>query len=94
MVAAQPAGRVARWFGPERARRTVFALLLVVGFGLGLAYGSWTRVCAGRACPSIAVLDDYRPQQTSKVYAVDGRLVTELGLERQPSSASTRCPPP
>jgi len=78
-----PAGRLARWFAPERARRTVFFLLLAVGFVLGLAFGSWTRVCAGQACPSIAVLDDYRPQQTSKVYAVDGRLITELGLERR-----------
>jgi len=83
MPQARPAGRLARWFAPERARRTVFFVLLVVGFALGLAYGSWTRVCAGNQCPSIAVLDDYRPQQTSKVYAVDGRLVTELGLERR-----------
>ncbi len=83
MPQARPAGRLARWFAPERARRTVFFVLLVVGFALGLAYGSWTRVCAGHACPSIAVLDDYRPQQTSKMYAVDGRLITELGLERR-----------
>jgi len=71
------------WFAPERMRRTVFLILLGVGFAGGLAYGSWTRVCAGNQCPSIAVLDDYRPQQTSKVYAVDGRLITELGLERR-----------
>jgi penicillin-binding protein 1A len=57
--------------------------LLVFGFGAGVGYGSWTRVCAGGACPSIAILDDYRPQQTSKVYAADGRLITELGLERR-----------
>ena len=83
MPQPRSAGRLSRWFAPERARRTVFVLLLAVGFVLGLAYGSWTRVCAGHACPSIAVLDDYRPQQTSKVYAVDGRLITELGLERR-----------
>jgi penicillin-binding protein 1A len=29
------------------------------------------------------VLDDYRPQQTSKVFAADGRLITEIGLERR-----------
>jgi penicillin-binding protein 1A len=83
MADARSPGRLARWFSPERARRTVFALLLVAGFGAGVAYGSWTRVCASSACPSIAILDDYRPQQTSKVYAVDGRLITELGVERR-----------
>jgi len=40
-------------------------------------------VCAGGACPSIAVLDVYRPQQASKVFAADGRLITELGYERR-----------
>ncbi len=72
-----------RFFTPDHARRSVAGLLLIVGFGGGIGYGSWTRVCAGSACPSIAILDDYRPQQTSKVYAVDGRLITELGLERR-----------
>lgn len=72
-----------RWFSPERSRRTVAALLLLIAFAAGIAWGSWTRVCAGNQCPSIAVLDDYRPQQTSKVYAADGRLITELGYERR-----------
>ena len=76
-------GRLRRWFSPRRARRTVTWLLLAVGFAVGVGYGSWTRVCAGGACPSIAVLDVYRPQQASKVFAADGRLVTELGYERR-----------
>ncbi len=75
--------RLRRWFSPNHARRTVTYLLLVFGFLLGLAYGSWTRVCAGRACPSIAILDEYRPQMASKVYAMDDRLITELGYERR-----------
>jgi len=75
--------RLIRWFSPELLRRTVAVLLLIIGFVGGAAYGSWTRVCAGNMCPSIAVLDDYRPQQTSKIYAADGRLITELGLERR-----------
>ena len=76
-------GRLRLWFSPRRARRTVTWLLLAVGFAVGVGYGSWTRVCAGGACPSIAVLDVYRPQQASKVFAADGRLITELGYERR-----------
>ncbi len=75
--------RLRRWFSPQNLRRTVTVLLLVLGFIVGIAYGSWTRVCAGNMCPSIAVLDDYRPQQTAKVYAAGGELITELGLERR-----------
>jgi penicillin-binding protein 1A len=75
--------RLVRWFSPALLRRTVTVLLLLAGFAAGVAYGSWTRVCAGNMCPSIAILDDYRPQQTAKVYAADGRLITELGLERR-----------
>src|SRR5512139_1281678 len=82
-MADERPGRLARWFSPDRVRRTVAVLLLITGFVGGIAYGSWSRVCAGNQCPSIAVLDDYRPQQTSKVYAADGRLITELGLERR-----------
>ena len=75
--------RLKRWFSPTLLRRTIAILVLIVAFVGGLAYASWTRVCAGNQCPSIAALDDYRPQQTSKVYAEDGRLITELGLERR-----------
>src|SRR5262245_54729074 len=74
---------IRHWLSPELARRTVLIVLLVVAFVIGIGWGSWNRVCAGNQCPSIAVLDDYRPQQTSKVYAADGRLITELGLERR-----------
>ena len=86
-------GRLRRWFSPDRARRTVTYLLLVFGFLFGLAYGSWTRVCAGRACPSIAILDDYRPQMASKVYAMDNRLITELGYERRTVISLQEMPP-
>ena len=51
------------------------------GFGMGAAVGSWTRACAGGNCPSIAVLDQYRPRQSSKIYAADGRLVADLGVD-------------
>jgi penicillin-binding protein 1A len=85
--------RLRHWFSPVRARRTVSVLLLAVGFMFGVAYGSWTRVCAGGACPSIAILDEYRPQQASKVFASDGRLITELGYERRTVVPLQEMPP-
>src|SRR5947209_11200101 len=71
-----------RWF---TRRRVAVATLLGGAYGFGLAYGSWTRVCAAERCPSISRLvgDDATPQQTSKVYAADGRLIAELGAERR-----------
>lgn len=43
----------------------------------------WWRICAGDACPSAEVLEQYTPRQTSKVYAADGRPIGELGQERR-----------
>jgi penicillin-binding protein 1A len=64
-------------------RRIAIAVALLGFVGLGAVIGSWTRACAGTSCPSIAVLEGYRPTQTAKVYAADGRLITELGIERR-----------
>jgi len=93
MADTRVSSRLRRWFSPNHARRTVTYLLLVVGFLVGLGYGSWTRVCAGRACPSIAILDEYRPQMASKVYAMDDRLITELGYERRTVISLQEMPP-
>src|SRR6266550_7716816 len=73
------------WYQPVQRRRVIIATVLALLYGSGLAYGSWTRVCAGDRCPSIMRIDPgQRPQlQTSKVYAADGRLITELGIERR-----------
>ena len=51
--------------------------------GLGTLAGAWTVICRDGRCPSIASLEQYVPRQTSKVFAVDGRFITELGLERR-----------
>ena len=80
--------RVAAWLGrwwrdPAMRRIATLTALAVCGLGLGLAYGSWTRACAGGGCPSIRVLEEYQPQQAAKIYAADGRLVTELGVQRR-----------
>src|SRR3954469_16880945 len=67
-----------------RARRIVLvSFLAVVAFGVAVLTALWTRACAGNSCPSIAELGGYDPNQASKVYAADGRLITDLGLERR-----------
>jgi len=72
------------WYDPRQRKRVLAGSTLACLFGIGLGYGSWTRVCAAERCPSIARIDPkVGPQQTSKVYAADGRLITELGIERR-----------
>ncbi len=74
------------WLHNPRVRGNIaVGLLAVLGFGLALGVGAWTRACAGAACPSIAGLnpDVFSPEQASKVYAADGRLITDFGLERR-----------
>jgi penicillin-binding protein 1A len=75
-------------FSSVLSRRPWLGWLLVIGiFGGTLAagglIGSWVVICRDGRCPSIASLEQYVPKQTSKVYAADGRFITELGLERR-----------
>jgi len=73
------------WYDPVQRRRAIIAAVLALLYGSGLAYGSWTRVCAAERCPSIMRIDPrggrHEQLQTSKVYAADGRLISELGIE-------------
>jgi len=77
------------WWQNQKTRRRVIAVaVLVAAYGLGLSYGAWTRVCAGEHCPSISRLypgggGGNVQVQTSKVFAADGRLISELGAERR-----------
>jgi len=65
----------------------------MVAFGGGLGFGSWTRACSAGRCPSIGVLTEYVPQQTSKVFAADGRLITELGATHRTVLPLAEIPP-
>jgi len=72
------------WRHPEIRVRLLGAAALVLAYLAGVGYGSWTRVCAAERCPSISrLVSGPGPQQTSKVFAADGRLIAELGLERR-----------
>ena len=68
---------------PRARRNLVVGLLATVAFGLAFLVAAWSRACAGNTCPSIEELGGYDPNQASKVYAADGRLITDLGLERR-----------
>src|ERR671912_433068 len=68
---------------PRAQRNVLVSFLAVVAFGLAVLVAAWTRACAGNSCPSIEELGGYDPNQASKVYAADGRLITDLGLERR-----------
>ncbi|HXG72943.1 MAG TPA: PBP1A family penicillin-binding protein [Gemmatimonadaceae bacterium] len=68
---------------PTAVRALLLGLTFMVALGAGLLYSSWALICRGNQCPSIEALADYTPNQTSKLYAVDGRFIAELGLERR-----------
>ena len=68
---------------PRFRRATILASIFVITFAAGMVYAAWTLACRGSACPSVAVLDQFTPRQTSKLYAADGRFITEIGLERR-----------
>jgi penicillin-binding protein 1A len=71
---------------PETRLKLVIGAILGFAYVVGLGYGAWTRVCAAERCPSISRLVINRGHtqlQTSKVYAADGRLITEFGVERR-----------
>ncbi|MEO7963891.1 MAG: transglycosylase domain-containing protein, partial [Gemmatimonadaceae bacterium] len=77
--------RISAWVGRNPRLVRVVALVVTFGasFAIGGVYGAWSLICRGNRCPSVQVLESYQPKQTSKLYAVDGRFVAELGLERR-----------
>lgn len=83
------------WFSrhPVFTRRAALAVTFMGAAGLGGTYGAWALVCRGARCPSIEVLDSYQPDQTSKLFAVDGRFIAELGLERRTLISHDDIPP-
>lgn len=44
---------------------------------------TWSFVCHGDTCPSLAGLEQYQPRQATRLYAADGRFLAEIGQERR-----------
>jgi len=78
---------------PGTVRAVLLFLVFTLGSCAGAAYGAWALVCRGGQCPSTDVLEDYTPRQTSKLYAVDGKFITEIGLERRTLVTLSEIPP-
>jgi len=68
---------------PTFVRVVLLSLTFLIAVAAGATYGTWALICRGNQCPSIEVLAEYTPHQTSKLYAIDGRFIAELGLERR-----------
>ncbi|MEO7822167.1 MAG: PBP1A family penicillin-binding protein [Gemmatimonadaceae bacterium] len=68
---------------PTLVRSVLLGVTFLASVGAGLLYASWALICRGNQCPTIESLASYTPNQTSKLYAVDGRFIAELGLERR-----------
>jgi penicillin-binding protein 1A len=68
---------------PTFVRVVLLVVTFLVALGAGVVYSTWALICRGSQCPSIDSLAEYTPHQTSKLYAVDGRFIAELGLERR-----------
>src|SRR5437879_12229955 len=82
------------WQDPKVRARLIAAAVLFAAYATGLAYASWTRVCAAERCPSISrLIDGPGPLQPSKVYAADGRVITELVLDTRSLLALNHVPP-
>ena len=78
---------------PQLTRGIAVGATFLASFVLGLGYSAWALVCRAGACPSVDVLDQYQPRQTSKLYAADGRFIAELGLERRTLLKIDQIPP-
>jgi penicillin-binding protein 1A len=78
---------------PGASRGLGVGLAFLIAFGAGFLYASWALVCRAGACPSVDILDEYQPRQTSKLFAADGRFIAELGLERRTLLKLEEIPP-
>lgn len=80
------------WLRPYwKPRANLLALAFLFAVGVGTAWGSWQSLCA--ACPSVAQIRTWEPEETSKLYSHDGVLIGELGIERRTAVSLAALPP-
>ncbi len=77
----EPEGSAPFWKHPQLQRVLIATTLFLLAWGVGTAWGSWQNLCTD--CPSIAQIFTWEPEQTSKLFDADGRLIAELGYERR-----------
>ena len=68
--------KIARYWYP---REYLLGAAFLAALGIGGFWGTWENLCAGEACPSIAQVRVLEHEQTSKVFAADGRLISRAG---------------
>ena len=78
---------------PGLSRGLGVSIVFLLSFAVGFGYAAWALVCRAGACPSVDILDEYQPRETSKLYAADGRFIAELGLERRTLLKLDQIPP-
>jgi len=61
-------------------RNLLVAVAALATFSAGIGLAVWFTICTRDSCPSVESLGSYDPDQAAKVYAADGRLITDLGL--------------
>jgi penicillin-binding protein 1A len=65
-----------------------------LGFLFALVFATWWTwfLCSDETCPSIEQFVDYKPSEPARLYAVDGRFIGEIGLERRSVVALDQIP--
>lgn len=81
MTSLDSARRLVERIGRRRLRWILVAFLALTSLGAGLAWGTWTHVCAD--CPSIAQIYAFQPKEATRIYAADGMELEQLALERR-----------
>ena len=71
------------WKNPSNRRKLGLGLLGGTAFFAFLLIGLWTRACANDRCPSIASINGANEDQASKIYAADGRQISDFGKTKR-----------